>query len=58
MFPSTTDAITPDSFVTFDITDGQIGDDDLSANGAIVDAAGPGVRRRPGSASIHSSRAA
>jgi hypothetical protein len=30
--------------VTFTITDGQIGDDDLSANGTIVDQGGPGFR--------------
>jgi hypothetical protein len=33
--------------VTFTITDGQLGDDDLAANGTIVDQGGPGV---PGSA--------
>lgn len=29
--------------VTFTITDGALGDDDLTANGAVVDAGGPGV---------------
>ena len=29
--------------VTFSITDGALGDDDLTANGAVVDAGGPGV---------------
>jgi hypothetical protein len=32
---------------TFTITDGSLGDDDLAANGTIVDQGGPGV---PGSA--------
>ena len=29
--------------ITFSITDGGLGDDDLSANGVIVDQGGPGV---------------
>ena len=31
------------STATFSITDGQIGDDDLTANGTIVDQGGPAV---------------
>jgi trimeric autotransporter adhesin len=33
--------------VTFTITDGQLGDDDLIANGTIVDQGGPGVPPPP-----------
>jgi hypothetical protein len=35
--------------VTFSITDGGLGDDDLAANGAIVDQGGPGI---PGASAI------
>jgi hypothetical protein len=38
------------SVVTFTITDGGLGDDDLAANGTIVDQGGPGNPGPPGSA--------
>lgn len=36
--------------ITFSITDGGLGDDDLTANGTIVDQGGPGVPGAPGTA--------
>jgi hypothetical protein len=36
------------STLAFSITDGALGDDDLAANGAIVDQGGPGVPGVPG----------
>jgi hypothetical protein len=41
-------AVVSGTTVTFSITDGGLGDDDLAANGAVVDQGGPGVP--PGSA--------
>ena len=38
--------------VTLNITDGGIGDDDLMANGSIVDAGGPAILSRSGAAAI------
>lgn len=38
--------------VTFSITDGGLGDDDLTANGTIVDQGGPGVPGVPGATTI------
>src|SRR5678816_1419057 len=42
-------AVVNGNTVTFTITDGQIGDDDLTANGTIVDQGGPGIPPGQGS---------
>ncbi len=45
-------AVVTGNTVTFSITDGAMGDDDLAANGAIVDQGGPGVPGAPAAAAV------